>query len=403
MTTEAYVFEAIRTPRGRGKEDGALHAVPPLELLAGLFHTLQARHQLDTSQVDDVVLGCVTPIGDQGGDIGRAAPLYAGWDLDLPGMQLNRFCASGLEAVNLAAMKVRSGWEQLVLTGGVESMSRVRMGSDGDPLWADPAVIDRLGIVPQGISADLIATLEGFSREDVDRFALLSQERAAVATANGYFTSLIPVRSPAGELLLDRDEHPRPGTTLEALANLRPAFQKLGDMGLDAIARRKYSHLPAINHVHTAGNSSGIVDGAALVLVGSREKGAALGLKPRARIRAAALVGDEPTIMLTGPAPASRKALRMAGMTLADIDLIEINEAFAAVVLRFMRDMGIDSMEKINVNGGAIALGHPLGATGAILLGTALDELERRDLQTALITLCAGGGMGIATIIERAG
>ena len=401
MTTEAYIFDAIRTPRGRGKESGALHPVKPLDLLATLFHALQERHGLDTSQVDDVVLGCVTPIREQGADIARTAPLYAGWDLDLPGMQLNRFCASGLEAVNLAAMKVRSGWEDLVVAGGVESMSRVPMGSDGGAMFEDMDVMNQLHIVPQGISADLIATLEGFTREDVDQFALQSQQRAAAAQKDGRFASIIPVKDAAGNILLDEDEHPRHGTTLEGLASLRPVFQKIGEAHFDAVAQRRYPQVEALAHVHTAGNSSGIVDGAALVLIGSKTKGEALGLKPRARIISAALLGDEPTIMLTAPAPTSKRALQKAGMTLADIDLIEINEAFASVVLKFMKEMGLPDSAKINVNGGAIALGHPLGATGAMLLGTALDELERLDKQTALITLCAGGGMGIATIIER--
>ncbi len=401
MMNEAYIFDAIRTPRGRGKETGALHGVKSLDLLATLFHAMQERHDLDTSQVNDVLLGCVTPIQEQGADIARTAPLVAGWDVDIPGAQLNRFCASGLEAVNLAAAKVRSGWEHLIVAGGVEAMSRVPMGSDGGALFEDPEVIARLGIVPQGISADLIATLEGFSREDVDAFALESQQRAARAAANGYFTSLMPVVGEDGTVILDHDEHPRPGTTLAGLASLRPAFQKMGEARFNAIALKKYTQIDHINHVHTAGNSSGIVDGAALVLVGSKEKGAALGLEPRARIVSAALLGDEPTIMLTAPAPTSKKALKMAGMTLADIDLIEVNEAFAAVVLKFMREMGLKDSERVNVNGGAIALGHPLGATGAVILSTALDELERRDKETALITLCAGGGMGIATIIER--
>ncbi len=400
MTNEAYIFDALRTPRGRGKESGALHGVKALDLLAVLFHEMKERHELDTSQVDDVLLGCVTSIQEQGADIARTAPLYAGWDVDIPGVQLNRFCASGLEAVNLAAMKVRSGWESLIVAGGVESMSRVPMGSDGGALFEDPAVIEQLGIVPQGISADLIATLEGFSRADVDEFALESQRRAAVAAAKGYFKSIVPVKG-GNRLLLAHDEHPRPETTLEGLASLRAVFQKMGEARFNAIALKKYTQIDRINHVHTAGNSSGIVDGAALVLVGSAEKGKALGLKPRARIVSAALLGDEPTIMLTAPAPTSQKALRMAGMTLDDIDLIEVNEAFAAVVLKFMKEMGLKDSERVNVNGGAIALGHPLGATGAVILGTALDELERRDKETALVTLCAGGGMGIATIIER--
>ena len=402
MPTDAYIYDAIRTPRGRGKANGSLNPVRPLDLLKALFDELRERHDLDTSQVDDVLLGCVTPVKEQGGNIARTAPLYAGWDLDLPGAQLNRFCASGLEAVNLAAMKVRSGWEDLIVAGGVESMSRVPMGSDGGAMWDDYEVMGQLDIVPQGISADLIASLEGFTRADVDGFALLSQQRAAAAQANGYFRSIIPVRDDAGNVLLDRDEHPRPDAALEGLAALKPAFEGLGAMGFDAVALKKYPQLERIDHVHTAGNSSGIVDGAALVLVGSQEKGEALGLRPRARIVSAALLGDDPTIMLTAPAPTSKRALAKAGMAVGDIDLFEINEAFASVVLKFIREMGLsDGPERVNVNGGAIALGHPLGATGAMILGTALDELERRDLSTALITLCAGGGMGIATIIER--
>ncbi len=402
MPTEAYIYDAIRTPRGRGKANGSLHEVRPLDLLKTLFDEMRQRHDLDTSQVDDVLLGCVTPVKEQGGNIARTAPLYAGWDLDLPGAQLNRFCASGLEAVNLAAMKVRSGWEELVVAGGIESMSRIPMGSDGGAMWDDYEVMAQLDIVPQGISADLIASLEGFTRQDVDAFALRSQQRAAVAQQNGYFKSIVPVRAADGRVLLDCDEHARPDATLEGLGALKPAFVNLGTMGFDAVALRKYPQLTEINHVHTAGNSSGIVDGAALVLVGSKEKGAALGLRPRARVVSAALLGDEPTIMLTAPAPASQRALKKAGMAVSDIDLFEINEAFASVVLKFIREMGLpDGPERVNVNGGAIALGHPLGATGAMILGTALDELERRDLNTALITLCAGGGMGIATIIER--
>jgi acetyl-CoA C-acetyltransferase len=400
MITDATIFDAVRTPRGRGKKDGRLYPIKPIDLLAGLLRELQQRNRLDTSQVDDLVLGCVTPTGEQGMVLPKAAAVYAGWDDDVPAMQINRFCASGLETVNMAAMKVRSGWEELVVAGGVESMSRVPMGSDGGAML-DPEIGPKINFVPQGISADLIATLEGFSRRDVDEFALQSQQRAAAATENGRFTSIIPVYDNDGNLLLDQDEHIRPNTTLETLAGLKPAFATLGAHGFDDIARQRYPQVEQIEHVHTAGNSSGIVDGAALVLIGSRAKGEALGLKPRARILAAALVGTEPTIMLVGPAPASRKALKQAGMSIDDIDLIEINEAFAAVPLKFMRDMGLDSSEKINVNGGAIALGHPLGATGAMLLGTALDELERTDQTTALITLCVGGGMGIATIIER--
>ncbi|MDX1416011.1 MAG: acetyl-CoA C-acetyltransferase, partial [Candidatus Promineifilaceae bacterium] len=386
----------------RGKKNGSLYEVVPVELLAQLLRELQARHELDTSQVEDVVLGCVTPLGDQGADIARTAVLYADWHVDIPGMQINRFCASGLETVNMAAMKVRSGWEDLVVAGGVESMSRVPMGSDGGAMMLDPKVSSKINFVPQGIGADLIATIEEFTRQEVDRFALQSQQRASYAAANGYFDrSIVPVYDQNGLLILDEDEYIRPDTTLEALGQLNPAFAAMGGMGFDAAALQEYPQVERIDHVHTAGNSSGIVDGAALVLIGSLDKGKALGLKPRARIVSSALVGTEPTIMLIGPGPAAKKALAKAGMTVADIDLFEVNEAFASVVLRFMRDLGIEDTESLNVNGGAIAMGHPLGATGAMLLGTALDELERSDLQTALITLCVGGGMGIATIIER--
>ena len=402
MTREAFIFDAVRTPRGRGKEGGALSGVPAVNLVRGLLLELKKRNKLDTAQVDDVILGCVTPIGEQGADIARTAVLYADWDVDVPGMQINRFCASGLESVNLAAVKIRSGWEDLIVAGGVESMSRVRMGSDGGALIEDPQVSSHVNYVPQGISADLIATLEGFTREELDAFTVQSQQRAAQATHNGYFQrSLIPVKNESGTVVLGEDEHIRPETSLAGLSKLPPAFAKLGKMGFDARARKVYPQVKKINHVHTAGNSSGIVDGAALVLVGSREKGEAMGLQPRARIVSTGLVGTEPTIMLVGPGPASKKALNKAGMQVGDIHLIEVNEAFAAVVLRFLRDMGIDSMERVNVNGGAIAMGHPLGATGAMILGTALDELERRDLETALVTLCVGGGMGIAIIIER--
>lgn len=402
MAQEALVFDAIRTPRGRGKPDGSLHETTPVELLRQLFVEMKERNDLDTSQVDDVMLGCVTPINDQGADIAKTAALYADWDWDVPGMQINRFCASGLETVNTAAMKVRSGWENMVVAGGVESMSRVPMGSDGGAMMTDPKVAGKIKFVPQGISADLIATLEGFSREDVDSYAVQSQNRAAEATERKHFKSIIPVRDEEGNIVLDKDEHIRPGTTVDKLGGLNPSFEKLGkEMGFDDIALSKYPEAKEIKHVHTAGNSSGIVDGAALVLIGSEEKGKELGLTPRAKIRAAALVGTEPTIMLIGPGPASQKALKLAGMSIDDIDLIEINEAFASVVLRFMKDMGINDFDKINVNGGAIAMGHPLGATGAMLLGTALDELERRDQNTALLTLCVGGGMGIAAVVER--
>ncbi len=402
MAQEAYVYESIRTPRSKGKSSGEMHEVKPVDLVVTLMKEMEARHDLDTSQVDDVVLGCVTPIGDQGSDIAKISAQKAGWDIDVPGMQLNRFCASGLEAVNVGAMKVRSGWEELVVAGGVESMSRVPMGSDGGPMALDPQTNYETYFVPQGIGADLIATLEGFTREDADKFALRSQQRAAYARDNGYFDrSVIPVRDMNGLTILERDAYIRPDTTLDALGNLNPAFEFVGEMGFDFVAQQKYPQVEKINHVHTAGNSSGIVDGAALVLIGSEEKGKALGLKPRARIRAAALVGTDPTIMLTGPAPATRKALKIAGMNINDIDLIEVNEAFASVVLKFLREMGIDSMENVNVNGGAIAMGHPLGATGAMLLGTLLDEMARTDSETGLVTLCVGGGMGIATIVER--
>ncbi len=399
---EAYIYDAIRTPRGRGKKGaGSLYEVAPIELIAGLMHALTERNQFDTSEVDDVILGCVTPVGDQGADIAKTAAIYAGWHEDTPGVQVNRFCASGLETVNTAAMKVRSGWEHLVVAGGVESMSRIPMGSDGGAMAMDPKVNLANHFVPQGVSADLIATLEGFSRDDVDAFAVLSQERAAKAEDEGRFKSRIPVKDKNGLPILDRDEFIRRGTTAESLGKLSPSFAMMGEMGFDAVAQLKYPQVEKINHVHTAGNSSGIVDGAALVLVGTKEKGDELGLKPRAKVRAAALVGTEPTIMLVGPGPASKKALKLAGMTVNDLDLIEINEAFAAVVLRLMRDLGVNDFDKINVNGGAIAMGHPLGATGAMILGTALDELERTGKSTALCTLCVGGGMGIATIIER--
>ncbi len=400
--SQAYVFDAVRTPRGKGKKDGSLHEVQPVDLLRTCFRALRERHDLDTAQVDDVVLGCVTPVMEQGGNIARTAALYAGWDIDVPGVQINRFCASGLETVNLAAAKVRSGWEHLVVAGGVESMSRLPMGADGGAMYADPKVNGALGFVPQGIGADLIATLEGFSRADVDAYAAESQARAAAASAEGRFTSRVAVRDLNGMTVLEEDETIRPGTTAEILGQLNPSFELMGQMGgFDAVAKQRYPTVERIEHVHTAGNSSGIVDGAALVLIGSREKGAELGLKPRAVIRGAALVGTDPTIMLTGPGPATKKALKIAGMEARDIDLFEVNEAFAAVVLRFLRDLGIDGTDRVNVNGGAIAMGHPLGATGAMLLGTLIDELERRDRQTGVVTLCVGGGMGIATVVER--
>ncbi|GAB3537945.1 acetyl-CoA C-acetyltransferase [Noviherbaspirillum agri] len=399
--TEAYIYDTVRTPRGKGKKDGSLHQVTPVHLLGNLLQALQQRNALDTALVDDVVLGCVTPVGEQGADIARTAVLYAGWDESVPGVTQSRFCASGLESINLAAMKVMSGQEQLVVAGGVESMSRWTMGSDGGAWFMDPRVNQMTGFAPQGIGADLIATLEGFSRTDVDNFALQSQKKAARARDEGRFSkSLVPVKDLNGMVVLDHDEYIRPETTMENLAGLKPAFEQMGQMGFDATALRKYTTIEKINHVHHAGNSSGIVDGAALTLIGSRTMGDKLGVKPRARIVATAVTGSEPTIMLTGIAPAARKALAKAGMAARDIDLFEINEAFAAVVMRAARDLDIDH-ERINVNGGSIAMGHPLGATGAIILGTALDELERTGKSTALISLCVGGGMGIATIIER--
>ncbi len=397
---DAYLYDHCRTPRGRGKPEGGLHAATPIWLVRTLLQALQQRTGLDTALVDDVVLGCVTPVAEQGGDIARIAVLDAGWAETVSGVTQSRFCASGLESVNLAAAKVASGFERLVVAGGVESMSRVPMGSDGGAWLQDARVIEAVGFVPQGISADLIATLEGFSRTELDAFAARSHQRAAAARAEGRFRgALVPVRDEGGALLLAEDEIIRPQTSVETLAGLAPSFVKLGAK-FDALALRKYSHVAAIEHRHHAGNSSGIVDGAALVLVGSKAGGEAAGLKPRARIRAAAVTGSEPTLMLTGTTPACLKALRQAGMQAGDVDLWEINEAFAAVPMKTTRDLGIDP-QRVNVNGGAIALGHPLGATGAMLLGTLLDELERRDLQTGCVTLCVGGGMGIATIIER--
>ncbi|SEK36325.1 acetyl-CoA C-acetyltransferase [Atopomonas hussainii] len=399
--SEAYIFDAVRTPRGKGKKDGSLHSVKPVDLAAGLLRALVERNQLDTSHVDDVVLGCVTPVGDQGADIAKTAAMVAGWDESVAGVQINRFCASGLEAVNLGAMKVRSGFEDLVVVGGVESMSRIPMGSDGGAWAMDPATNLQTEFVPQGIGADLIATLEGFSRADVDAFALRSQQKAAKASASGAFSkSLVPVRDQNGITLLDHDEFIRGDSTLEGLGKLKPSFEMMGQMGFDATALRKYSHVEAINHVHTPGNSSGIVDGAALMLIGSEAKGKELGLKARARIVATAVTSTDPTIMLTGPAPATRKVLAKAGLSVSDIDLFEVNEAFASVVMKFMKDMGV-SEDKVNVNGGSIAMGHPLGATGCAILGTLLDELEARKQRYGLATLCVGGGMGIATIIER--
>jgi acetyl-CoA C-acetyltransferase len=400
--SEAFVYDHIRTPRGKGKKDGSLHTVKPVDLVVGLMDAVKERNpSFDPSRVDDVVLGVVSPIGDQGGDIAKTAAIAAGYPETVAGVQLNRFCASGLEAVNQAASRIRGGFEDLILAGGVESMSRVAMGSDGGAWAMDPRTNFTTGFVPQGVGADLIATLEGWDREDVDTFAAESQARAAKAQANGYFdNAVVPVKDLNGITVLEKDEFIRPGTTVESLSGLKPSFQFHGDLGFDDVALEKYHWVEKINHVHHAGNSSGIVDGASLVAIGSEQIGTELGLTPRARIISAAVSGADPTIMLTGPAPAARKALAKAGLEVGDIDLFEINEAFAAVAMRFMRDMGIDA-EITNVNGGSIAMGHPLGATGAMILGTLIDELERRDLRRGLATLCVGGGMGIATIVER--
>ena len=399
--TEAYVFDALRTPRGKGKKDGTLHEVKPIDLLAGLLTELQARHRFDTAAVDDVVMGIVSPVGEQGSVLPKVAALKAGWDFRCAGVQVNRFCASGLEAVNLAAQKVRSGWEDLVVAGGVESMSRVPIGSDGGAWAQDPATNSETLFVPQGIGADLIATLDGYTRADVDAFALESQRRATAARAAGYFkNSVVPVRDFIGQTILAEDEFIKPKTTLEGLGALKASFEQLGSMGFDAVALQRYPQVERIHHVHHAGNSSGIVDGAAAVLIGNEAAAKAHGLTPRARIVATALSGADPTIMLTGPVPAAKKALARAGMTIDQIDLFEVNEAFAAVPMRFMRELGVPH-DKVNVNGGAIAMGHPLGATGAMILGTLIDELHRRGQRYGLATLCVGGGMGIATIVER--
>ncbi len=399
--TQAYVFDAIRTPRGKGKKDGSLHEVKPISLLTGLLAELHRRHRFDTAAVDDIVMGIVSPVGEQGSVLPKVAALKAGWDFRCAGLQVNRFCASGLEAVNLAAQKVRSGWEDLVVAGGVESMSRVPIGSDGGAWAQDPDTNSATLFVPQGIGADLIATLDGFTRSDVDAYAVESQRRAAAARAAGYFKqSVVPVQDFLGLPILEEDEFIKPQTTLEGLATLKSSFEQLGAMGFDAVALQRYPEVERIHHVHHAGNASGIVDGAAAVLIGNEAAAAAHGLTPRARIVATALSGADPTIMLTGPMPAARKALARAGMTIDQIDLFEVNEAFAAVPMRFMRELGVPH-EKVNVNGGAIALGHPLGATGAMILGTLIDELHRRQLRYGLATLCVGGGMGIATIVER--
>ncbi|MFN6101838.1 MAG: acetyl-CoA C-acetyltransferase, partial [Burkholderiales bacterium] len=392
--THAMVFDAVRTPRGKGKRDGSLHSVKPVDLLGGLLNQLQARHGFDTAQVDDVVMGCVSPVGEQGSVLPKTALLKAGWDVRVSGVQINRFCASGLEAVNLGAQKVASGWEDMVIAGGVESMSRVPMGSDGGAWAQDPATNAATGFTPQGIGADLIATMSGWGREDVDRFALTSQQRAATAQAEGRFDrSVLPVLDEIGMPVLERDEFIKPRTTLEGLAALKASFAEMGKMGFDAVALARYPQVERIDHVHTAGNSSGIVDGAAAVMIGSEAKGKAMGLTPRGRVVATALSGADPTIMLTGPMPAARKVLAKAGLTVDDIDLFEVNEAFAAVPMRFMHEMHVPH-EKVNVNGGAIAIGHPIGASGARVLTTLLFEMQKRGAKKALATLCIGGGMG---------
>jgi acetyl-CoA C-acetyltransferase len=400
--TEALVFDAIRTPRGKGKSNGSLHGTKPVDLVVGLMHEMLIRNErMDPNKVDDVVLGVVSPVGDQGADIAKTAAIKAGLPDTVAGVQLNRFCASGLEAVNIAAQKVASGWEDLVFAGGVESMSRVPMGSDGGAWAMDPETNYDTSFIPQGVGADLIATVEGFTRDDVDAYAARSQERAATAQAEGRFaSSVVPVKDLNEHTVLDHDEFIRQGTTVETLGKLKPSFAVMGEMGgFDAVALQKYHWIEKIDHVHTPGNSSGIVDGASLVAIGNEQTGEALGLTPRARILATAVSGADPTIMLTGPAPASKKALQKAGITADQLDLVEINEAFAAVVLRFVKDMGLD-MEKVNVNGGAIAMGHPLGATGGMILGTIVDELHRTGGKYGLCTLCVGGGMGIATVVE---
>ncbi|MEM6679875.1 MAG: acetyl-CoA C-acetyltransferase [Pseudomonadota bacterium] len=401
--TEAFIYDAVRTPRGRGKKDGALHEVTALSLSAGVLNALRDRNGFPTAEVEDVIWGCVTPVGEQGGEIARSAVLMAGWDESVPGLHINRFCASGLEAVNLAANQVRAGAGDLYVAGGVEMMSRVPMGSDGFAIGVDPDLALRTYFVPQGIAADLIATEYGFSRDDVDAYAVESQKRAATAWEEGRFSqSVITVRDRNGIPILDHDEHMRPGTDMQSLGALNPSFKQMGEgmPGFDAVAILKYPHLERIDHVHHAGNSSGIVDGAAAVLIGSREAGARLGLKPRARIRATAKVGTDPTIMLTGPVPATEKVLATAGMEIGDLDLIEVNEAFSSIVLRFQQAFDADP-GRVNVNGGAIAMGHPLGATGAMILGTLIDEMERTGAGTGLATLCVASGMGAATIVER--
>lgn len=400
--TDAFILDHIRTPRGRGKPNGSLHEVTPVELATQVLKALRDRNTLDTSLVDDIVMGCVAPLGEQGADIPRTAALNADYETSAPGKQVHRFCASGLEAVNSASAQIMSGQSDLCIGGGVESMSRVPIGSDGGAWPSDPQVANKTHFVPQGISADLLATLFGITRNDVDTYAVESQNRAAHAWEQGYFSgSILPVKDKLGLTLLDRDEHMRPGTSVDDLAKLRPAFEQMGEqLGFNSVASLVYPEVERIYHIHHAGNSSGIVDGAAGMLIANQAAIQATGLKPRARIVGFASTGTEPTVMLTGPGPASRKVLKRCGMTASDIDLFELNEAFAAVVLRYMQELEIPH-DRINVNGGAIAMGHPLGATGCMILGTVLDELERRDLNTALVTLCVGAGMGTATIIER--
>jgi acetyl-CoA C-acetyltransferase len=398
---EAYIYDAVRTPRGKGKKDGSLHEITALSLSVQVLNALKERNDLDTSKVDDVILGCVAPIGEQGADIARTAVLNADYSQSTAGVQINRFCASGLEACNMAAAKVMSGEADMAIGGGVESMSRVPMGSDGGAWPVDPTSAFKTYFVPQGISADAIATIYGFSRDDVDAYAVESQKRAAKSWAEGRFVkSIVPVKDQMRLPILTHDEHMRPDTTMQSLASLNPSFLGMGGMGFDAVINQRYPQMDGVNHVHHAGNSSGVVDGAAAVLIGSKEIGDALGLKPRARIKGMASVGSEPSIMLTGPSVVTEKLLKKLGMAVGDIDLYELNEAFAAVVLRFMQALDIPH-DKINVNGGAIAMGHPLGATGAMILGAMVDELERSDKETALVTLCIGGGMGTATVIER--
>ena len=401
MSSQAFIYDAVRTPRGKGKKDGSLHEVKPIDLLAGLLKGLQEKHDLDTSKVDDVIMGCCSPAGEQGYNISKIAALVAGWDDSVAGMQMDRFCASSLDASAIATMKIMSGWGNLVVAGGVESMSRVPMGALGGPWFDDPATAMKSGFIPQGISADLIATLDDFSREDLDNFAVESQRKAHIAQQNGYFDkSIMPVKDENGITILEKDEFIRKDTTVEGLAKLKPSFEFIGSLGMDSVALIKYPEISSINHVHHAGNSSGVVDGASAILFGSEKAGKEIGLKPRGRIISSAVTSTEPTIMLIGPTSASKKALEFAGLTMDDIDLFEVNEAFAVVPMRFQKDTGVP-WDKINVNGGAIAIGHPLGATGAMLIGTVLDELERRDLRYGLCTMCAGAGIGIATIVER--